>query len=167
MFFRERRGGSGIARKQFEKCAQTLGVKAKAWRQLPKNRSEFFTQCEHARGKEIGERRFNAAQLLHVSNEPAAFDGKYETGRRRIVPTFVTRWQLKRIKRAVDFDRIESVTGEFELAMLRQIRWVKFSAPARVAPGRNAHAQFGPSRSRSTRYSRSSTSSRLGRRPCF
>ena len=77
-----------------------------------------------------------------MSNEPAAFDGKYETGRRRIVPTFVTRWQLKRIKRAVDFDRIESVTGEFELAMLRQIRWVKFSAPARVAQARNADADL-------------------------
>jgi hypothetical protein len=41
-------------------------------RELPEDRTEFLPQREYAGGEEVGQRRFRAAQLEHVRDEPGA-----------------------------------------------------------------------------------------------
>src|SRR5690606_39359088 len=109
-------------------------------RKLPEDRPELLAQFQHAGRKEIRQRNFNVAQLLHLRDESPAFDRINKIAWRLIAPMFVIRWLLKRIERAVDFDGVEYIRGILQLTPLRQAARIKQTAPHRIVPTRNADA---------------------------
>jgi len=60
--FGEGGGGLGVARQECQEMVEALGIEAKGRRELPEDRAELFLEPQHARGKEIGERRLDLAQ---------------------------------------------------------------------------------------------------------
>src|SRR5437763_1861206 len=80
------RGGFAVARQQCQKPVKLLGIEAEARRELPQKRPELFFEPQYARGKEIGERCLDVAQLLHMRDEAAALHGEDEIPRRLGMP---------------------------------------------------------------------------------
>src|SRR3954468_3855628 len=65
------------------------------------------------------------APALHAENKSRRSFG---------VPTLITRRQLERVERAVDFNRIEFAAGELQLEPVREFFRIKHTAPTGVGP---------------------------------
>jgi hypothetical protein len=128
----------GGAREDGEKIFEHLLVEARHRRKLPQDGAQLWAQLEKSRGQEVGQRRFDAAQLEHVRDVTAALDRKHESLRRMFRPLSVAGRPLQRIERAIELDRGENARGVFQLARLRQPARVEVAPPRRVAPARNA-----------------------------
>src|SRR4051794_22773509 len=94
-------------------------------RQLPQEGSKLCLQCQDSRSKEIGERRLDVAQALHVGDKAPAFDREDKPIGRRLSPSGKKFGPLQRIERAVDLDRIDMPAGISELVPLAQSLWVE------------------------------------------
>src|SRR5262249_4148508 len=81
-------------------------------------------------------------QPPNVRDESTAFHTEDEIVRRLVVPLLPAGWPLKRIKRAVDLDRIELPRGVFQLAFLREILWIGGPTPRFISPTGNADARL-------------------------
>ena len=71
------------------KSAIRPASKPRFGRQLPEHGPELGPQSEHARGEEVGQRRLDVAQLLHVRDEPAALHREDEVLRGAGPPVLV------------------------------------------------------------------------------
>lgn len=134
----ELRRSASIAGQQFEELSELCFVPTELGRKLPQDRSELFTQTKEARGKKVSERDLNVAQAFHVRDETAAFHAKNEAIWCLLIPPSIARWTLERIKRAVNFNRVELPAREFQRAAMRQTARIENTAPWFVIPSRNA-----------------------------
>jgi hypothetical protein len=116
----ECRGRGAVPRQHSEEPVEPLGIEAEARWELPQKRPEFLFEAENPGGEEIGERGFDIAQLLHMSDEPAALDREDKILGRLVTPAGKGFGPLQRIMRAVDLDRIEMPAGIGELVALAQ-----------------------------------------------
>ncbi len=62
VFFGEGGGFFGVAREQFEKIFEAIGLKCEDGGELPQNGSELFLECEEALGEEVGEGFFDIVE---------------------------------------------------------------------------------------------------------
>src|SRR5438067_5531937 len=104
---------------------EPLGIEAEARRELPQKRPELLFQPQHPRGEEIGERRFDVAQLFQMRDEAAALDREDKIIGRLVMPAGEEFGPLQRIMRAVDLDRLEVPAGIGELVALKQLVRIK------------------------------------------
>src|SRR5690348_18018245 len=81
-------------------------------------RPELFFEAQYARGKEIGERRLDIAQLFHMRDKAAALDRENKISGRFGVPAFEEFRPLQRIMRTVDLDRVDMAAGIGQLVFL-------------------------------------------------
>src|SRR5205823_3480443 len=95
-----------------------------------------------ARSKEIGERRLDVAQALHMGDKAPSFDREDKALGRRLSPSGKKIGPLQRIERAVDLDRIDMPAGISELVPLPQPLWIKDPAPTRVIPAGQTDADL-------------------------
>ena len=102
----ERRRLSRVAREKLEKLSKTLCVVLEIVRKLPEDRAELFGQAQDPRSEEIGEWLLHVAQLFHMRDEAAAFDGEDEISRGLFKPASIAGRSLERIERAVNLYRI-------------------------------------------------------------
>src|SRR4051794_17910798 len=79
-----------------------------------------------------------------MSDEPGAFYAEDKSGRRLSIPALITRRPLERIKRAINFDRIELAAREVQFETVRQLFWIENAAPWRVSPPGNPNVQVLP-----------------------
>jgi hypothetical protein len=85
----------------------------------------------------------HVSQSPHVSNVARSLHGEYERLRHRIVPSGETVRALKRIEGSVDLDGGKLLRGKAQLVLPAQRPGIEFPPPGRVAPSRNADADFG------------------------
>ena len=83
---------ASVARQQFEKFFQPFFVPTEVRQELLENRPEFFAKSQHTRGKEVGKRRFDIAQLFHVCDKTRAFNCENKIVWCLRVPPLITRW---------------------------------------------------------------------------
>jgi hypothetical protein len=136
----ECRGRGAVPRQHSEEPGEPLGIEAEARWELPQKRPEFLFEAENPGGEEIGERGFDIAQLLHMSDEPAALDREDKILGRLVTPASKGFGSLQRIMRAVDLDRIEMPAGIGELVALAQPFRIEAAAPSGIAPAGDADA---------------------------
>src|SRR5690606_3395492 len=137
----ELRCGGGGAGQQREEAREAVAVEGEVGRELPEDGAELVAEEQHAGGEEVGERRLDVAQLLHVGDEAAALDGEEEAGRRRVVPAAEAGRALERVERAVDLDAVEPTARVLEFAAARQSGRIEAVVPAPVRPAGDADAQ--------------------------
>src|SRR5438067_4359008 len=104
---------------------EPLGIEAETRRELPQKGPELLFQPQHPRGEEIGERRFDVAQLFQMGDETAALDREDKIVGRLVMPAREEFGPLQRIMRAVDLDRLEVPAGIGELVALTQFLGVE------------------------------------------
>src|SRR5690606_3401674 len=107
----------------------------------PEDGAELVAEQQHTGREEVGERRPDVVQLLHVRDEAAALHGEEEAGRRLVVPAAEAGGTLKRVERAVDLDAVQPAAGVLELAAPREARRIEAVVPAPVGPAGDADAQ--------------------------
>ena len=82
----EHGGGIAVTRQQRQKPFKFFPVKAEARRELPQKRTKLVAEPQHTLRNEIGERRLDVAQLLHMGDKAAALHGEDEPLRRLVPP---------------------------------------------------------------------------------
>lgn len=127
-------GFGGGSWEQGEEAGEAVGVEGQPGRELPEEGAQFRAECEDAGGVEVGERGFDVAELLHVGDEAAAFDGEEEVGWRFVAPGSVAFRALEGVEGAVDFHGVHVVGEVLEFAALGELGWVEDAAPGCVAP---------------------------------
>ncbi len=132
--------GFGVAGQQCQEPIELFGVETEARGKLPQKRPELFFQPQYARGKEIGERRLDIAQLFHMRDKPAALDREDKISGRFGVPAFEEFRPLQRIMRTVDLDRFDVAAGIGQLVLLAQLPGIEAAAPAAIPPAGDADA---------------------------
>src|SRR5690348_13237015 len=80
--------GFAVTRQRCQEPVKLLGVETEARRKLPQKRPELFFETQYARGKEIGERRLDIAQLFHMRDKAAALDREDKISGRFGIPAF-------------------------------------------------------------------------------
>src|SRR5689334_9169302 len=115
------------SRQKLEECLESRQVNGDVGRKLPENRSKFLAETQHALRKKVGQSRFNILDLADVCYELRALDCEDKIVGRVLAPALKTAWSLRRIKRPIQFDRVELSRGELEFALLREILRVKGS----------------------------------------
>src|SRR5205807_4442281 len=134
----------------FEETVETEIILFQEWRQLPKHDTdERFQRSDSSKISADG--AIQVRELLHVCDEPAAFDRVHKSLRRFLPPAFdhVRRWQP--IKCQIDFDSRKLSGIEFKLPVPGKISGIKVFLPAFVRPTTGAdidasHANSSPRR---------------------
>src|SRR5712671_5318824 len=113
---------------------ETFGREAKARRELPQAGAELFLEPQHARGKEVGERRLDVAQPPDMGDEPRALDREDKAVGGLVIPPGKSIGALQPVERAVDFDRVDLSAGVGEFIGLYETWRIEISAPRPVGP---------------------------------
>ena len=121
-----------------EEVGQPVGVESQRRRQLPQQRSQLVLQGQHPGAEEVGQRRVDVAQLLHVGDEAAALDREHEARRGLGRPAVVAGRPLQGVERAVDLDRGHPGGRVGQLLPMRQALGVEVPAPGRIDPAGDA-----------------------------
>src|SRR4029453_1819540 len=131
--------GAGATRQLGKERVHPIRIESKVWRKLPQDRAQLLIKSQNTRRQEVRERRLDAAQLLHVRNEPTAFYRKDKVLRYRSRPRLEAGSALQRVKAAIDLNGVHALGRVPQVLSLWQPFWIERPAPAWVRPASNAH----------------------------